>query len=179
MKRFLARCAWLGCVFGVSYAKADDATSLEQFTPAAPGDWSFGVESAEAEARSLAAQLIIDYAHNPLVLRARGERVGSVVSDQLLVHTGFGYALAERLVLHVGAPIVVHQGGEDPVDEVTGVSIASPEGAEFGEVFLGARVSLLPPDGATNVALAARIHFPTGPADSYISDESVRGHFSA
>jgi OOP family OmpA-OmpF porin len=179
MKRFLARCAWLGCVLGVSYAKAEDATSLEQFTPAAPGDWSFGVESAEAEARSLAAQLIIDYAHNPLVLRARGERVGSVISHQLLVHAGFGYTLAERLVLHLGSPIVVHQGGDDPVDDVTGVTIASPEGGELGEVFLGARVSLLPPESMANIALAARVFFPTGPADSYVSDESVHARFSA
>ena len=70
--------------------------ALGRFDPAFAGDRFFSVQSPGATGPStLHAMFLVDYAHDPLVLRGAttGKKVGSVVSDQVTMRLDLTYAL--------------------------------------------------------------------------------------
>src|SRR5690349_1231453 len=97
MLRRLASAACALTLMGIgATASAQDATNaaspplaLDRFYPAPPGDRMFGVQSPYV-AGDLTPHfsVVVDYAHNPLVLRTAETREdrGKIVSDQLFLH---------------------------------------------------------------------------------------------
>src|SRR5437867_505702 len=83
---------------------------LDRFDPAPAGDRFFGVPSP-----FVAGQLtphfmaLLDYAHNPLVLRSvQGDKdLGNVVTSQMFLHVDATLALANRVGVNVDLPIAI------------------------------------------------------------------------
>ncbi|MFO0758155.1 MAG: OmpA family protein [Byssovorax sp.] len=156
--------------------------ALDRFDPAPAGDRMFGVESPfTAGHLTPHAMVLFDYAHNPLVLRTRntGDRITNVVDNQLFLHINGSFALWNKLNINLDIPAALLQTGElsDGASfTVGGQSVTSPSKAEFGDLRLGLRYSIL--GGYYDIfqlAIGGYVWFPTGAADSYVSDGTVRG----
>ncbi len=114
-----------------------------------------------------------DYSHGAFVLRngETDEVVSSVVEHQLLMHLDATMALARRLALNVSFPFALAQEGDDSA------GLASPSGAEVGDLRVGLRASLVgTPDGFFQLGMGAHIWLPTAPAGpgSFLGNGSVR-----
>src|SRR5260221_5468768 len=78
--------------------------ALDRFDPAPAGDRMFGVPSPfVAGALTPHIGVLMDYAHNPLVLRRApdGTRARSVVSSQLFVHLNASLALWNLVLINI------------------------------------------------------------------------------
>ncbi len=156
--------------------------ALNRFDPAPAGDRMFGVESPYAAGHLTPhLMLLADYAHNPLLLRTRneGDQVAAVVSNQLFLHLNGSFALWNRLNLNLDIPVALLQSGNlDGGKSFTagGQTISSPEKAEFGDLRLGLRYTILGKyTDIFQLAVGGYLWFPTGASDSYVSDGTVRG----
>jgi len=168
--------ALTAAALGVMAPRAEaQGLALSRFDPAPAGDRMFGVQSPFV-AGHLTPHLMLlgDYAHNPLVLRTAqdGRDVGSVVSNQLFLHLNGSFALWNRLSVNVDAPIALFQSGDSPSQS----PLPSPSSAQFGDLRLGLRLRLYGDyHDIFQVALGGYLWVPTGAADSFVSDGSVRG----
>ncbi|WP_437569667.1 OmpA family protein [Sorangium sp. So ce542] len=153
-----------------------DGMALSRFVPAPAGDRMFSVPSPFAPGHLTPhVMLMADYASNPLVLRrARdGAEIGAVVSDQLTFRLNASLPLWNKVSLDLDAPLTALQSGENP--NGGGREFASPSGAELGDLRLGARVQLYGTyHDPLQLAVGAYLWLPTGAADSFVSDGSVR-----
>ncbi len=152
------------------------AVDLPKFNPSPAGDRFFGVPSAYTAGESeLHAMALLDYAYNPLVLVAdTGENVGSVVSNQMLLHVGLNFAILQRLSVNVDMPFALLSTG----DALSGgaVSFPAPAGATLGDLRFGLRGTLLGEyHDPFQLALGGYLWVPTGGSESFVSDGSVRG----
>ncbi|WP_437936962.1 OmpA family protein [Sorangium sp. So ce341] len=153
-----------------------DGMALSRFVPAPAGDRMFSVPSPFAPGHLTPhVMLMADYASNPLVLRrARdGAEIGAVVSDQLTFRLNASLPLWNKVSFDLDAPLTALQSGENP--NGGGREFASPSGAELGDLRLGARVQLYGTyHDPLQLAVGAYLWLPTGAADSFVSDGSVR-----
>ncbi len=160
----------------VAAAQEQPSLALDRFNPSFAGDRFFGISSPHAAGDpGLHLMLMADYAHEPLVLRrdADDEQLGAVVSDQLVLHLNGSYAIRNRYVFNVDVPLALAQSGDAPSDGSQ--TFSSPDGGDFGDVRLGARVALVGSYyDAFQVAAGAYLWLPTG-SGAFVSDESVRG----
>ncbi|AKV00540.1 outer membrane protein OmpA [Labilithrix luteola] len=153
--------------------------ALNRFDPAPAGDRFFGVQSPYAAGKATPHVMLLgDYAHNPLVLRWNGsdESAGKVVTSQLFLHLNGGISLFNRLNLNVDLPLALLQEGGSPTNG--GTTFASPGGAEFGDLRLGARLRLFGEyDDPFQVAVGGYVWVPTGSdsSGSFVGDGKVRG----
>jgi outer membrane protein OmpA-like peptidoglycan-associated protein len=140
----------------------------------------FGVESPFV-AGDLAphAMLLLDYAHNPLVLRREGADgdLGAVVSHQLFLHLSGAIALFSRVGINLDLPLALVQKGDNPGAEEAG-AFASPSSVQLGDIRAGFRVRLL--GGYFDpfqLAVGGYLWLPTGNSDagSFVGDGKVRG----
>jgi len=154
--------------------------ALDRFDPAPAGDRMFGVESPFAAGNGVPhVALLMDYAHNPYVLyHGPGlTNVGAVVSDQAFVHLNMSVAILNRLTVNFDVPAAVLQDGSDPTTTTTpATSYTSPHDTVFGDMRLGARVTLFGEyDDPFQLAVSGYLWVPTGATNAYVSDGSVRG----
>src|SRR5262245_55729083 len=80
---------------------------LDRFDPAPVGDRMFGVPSPFVAGHITPhAGVLLEYAHNPLVLRSveTDKSVGNIVSSQLFMHVGASFALWNRLAINLDIP---------------------------------------------------------------------------
>jgi outer membrane protein OmpA-like peptidoglycan-associated protein len=151
--------------------------ALDRFDPAPAGDRMFGVESPFAAGEGTPhVELVFDYAHNPYTL-GHGPgvtAVNAVVGDQLFLHLNASVAILHRLTLNFEVPAAVVQSGENPVFREK--PYTSPKDAAFGDVRLGARVTVFGAyEDPFQVALSGYVWIPSGAADEYLTDGKVRG----
>lgn len=151
--------------------------ALDRFEPTPSGDEFVAVPSPFVTGHlRIAARLVADYAHEPLVLRERERHVeyGTIVSRQLVLRAGASVALVDRLLLSLDVPFIPVNAGEAPADPANG-RISSPDGAALGDVRLGARVRLV---GSAHARLqlgaSAQMWAPTGTRAAFTSDGRVR-----
>ena len=149
--------------------------ALGRFDPAFAGDRLFSVQSPGAIGPSTVhAMFLVDYAHDPLVLRGAttGKKVGSVVSDQVTMRLDLTYALWRRLALNVDLPLSI-QAGEGP--STGGVTFAEPSVIGLGDLRLGARATLYG-EGTDplQIALGAMLWIPTGTRSAFAGDGAAR-----
>lgn len=154
---------------------------LNRYNPSWAGDHFFGVESPHAAGHlDVHGGLILDYAHNPLVLRRvfddGEEDVGAIVEHQLFLHLNATFALWERLAINVDAPIALFQDGDAPTAD--GISFASPSGAEIGDIRIGLRGRIWGEyEDPFQLGVGAALWIPSGSSDSgsYVGNGTVRG----
>ena len=119
---------------------------------------------------------LLDYAHNPLVLRTLNDDtdLGSVVSSQLFLHVNATLSLWNRLGLNVDVPFALYQAGGSPT--AAGQRFPSPDKAQMGDLRLGARLRLLGEyDQPLQIGVGGYVWLPTAPSDGYVGDGKVRG----
>ncbi len=83
--------------------------ALPRFEPAPAGDLFFGVPSPATPGMAvLRGGVLLDYAHNPLILTDENDKtVGHVVEHQLLLHLNVALVLFERLQVSADLPFAV------------------------------------------------------------------------
>jgi outer membrane protein OmpA-like peptidoglycan-associated protein len=151
--------------------------ALDRFDPAPAGDRMFGVPSPYvAGDLTPHAMILMDYAHNPLVLRTvpNNGQVGAVVADQLVLNADIGLALWSRLFVDVDLPIVPYQTGDNPSG--LGQVFTSPKGAALGDLRIGARVRLWGEYfDPFQIAVGGYLWVPTGARGGFVSTGQARG----
>jgi OOP family OmpA-OmpF porin len=151
--------------------------SLDRFQPAPAGDRFFGVQGGDPGG-DLSPRLMLlgDYAYKPLVLyrASDNQAIGSVVSNQLIVHAAAGIALWDRLWIFANMPLALYTNGQSPT--VDGGQIPSPSGVAAGDLRVGARVRLLGENRSlASLSLSGYLFIPTGNKDKYTSSGEVHG----
>lgn len=161
-----------------AWAQEPPSLALNRFNPAPAGDRMFGVQSPfVAGDPALHLMLLGDYAHNPLVLVREGddENVGAIVGSQLFLHLNGSLALWNRLNLNIDVPVALLQDGDSPAGDGSQMFV-SPTDAQFGDLRLGLRLRLVGEyHDIFQLAIGGYVWVPTGAADSYVSDGTVRG----
>lgn len=147
--------------------------ALEPFQPTPPGDVFSGVPGPFIGGHLVfRASLTLDHADQPLVGTMDGAK-SAVLSHQTFLHTGVSMAFADRALVSLSMPVAVSQSGDDP--EVGKVVLLSPKGAEAGDLRLGLRFRVAGGErDPAQLAVGFYLHVPTGAAQSYVSDQSVR-----
>ncbi|APR76225.1 outer membrane protein OmpA [Minicystis rosea] len=150
---------------------------LDRFEPAPAGDRMFGVPSPFVAGHLTPhAGLLLEYAHNPLVLSRinNGENVGTVLSSQMFLHVNASFALWNRLSINLDLPIALLQAGDSP--SAGGSTFPSPNKAQVGDLRAGLRVRLFGDyHDAFQLGLGGYVYIPTGPSDGYVGTGKVRG----
>jgi outer membrane protein OmpA-like peptidoglycan-associated protein len=162
---------------GRALAQADSPeVALNRFEPSFAGDRLLGVQSPYSAGHpGLHIALMGDYARNPLVLRrdGSGDEVGAIVSSQLFLHVNSTLSLVDLLSINLDVPVAVYQAGDDP--SAGGISFTSPDSVRLGDMRLGLRCALLGKQtDPVQLAVGALAWAPTGAADSFVSDKSIR-----
>jgi OmpA-OmpF porin, OOP family len=155
-------------------AQSLGAIALDQLDPTPAGDPFFGVPSPFAGGHVVPrVQALLSYADAPLTLTQGGvER--EVVGSQSSLYLGVSVALWDRLLGSIVLPIAVLQSGEG-VATPEEPSPGAPASPAFGDLRLGARVRVLGEErDPFQLAAGAAVHVPTGVADAYVSEGSVR-----
>jgi len=177
----------LGVVLVSSAAEAQQtrAVDLPKFNPSFAGDRFFGVPSpftASDGIFNLHAGVLLDYAHDPLVVSSKdgsplscGEDECSIVEHQMLLHLNATGVLFDRVAINIDMPFALVQSGEGVVGG-DGLSFTSPNGAAVGDLRLGARVRLYGEyHEPFQIGLGGYVWLPTATGAAYLSDGSVRG----
>jgi OOP family OmpA-OmpF porin len=165
-----------------AHAQSQPGLALDRFEPAPAGDRMFGVPSPYA-AGSVTPHVmaLLDYAHNPLVLKSEpaDTNAGSVVQSQMYLNLDGGFALWNRLFFDVDVPVAIYQSGSNLTgSSATGQAetFAAPSSAQFGDIRLGGRVVLWGKyHDAFQVAVGGYVWLPTGASNSFVSTGDVRG----
>jgi outer membrane protein OmpA-like peptidoglycan-associated protein len=165
--------------------------ALDRFEPTPVGDSFYAVPGGEVLGHlTVRGGIVLDYAHNPLVLRTTscaspsaascmdsGVVRGAVVGNQFVGHAGLSLALWNRLLVSLEFPITFVASGDDPNNPKSPSTVfASPHGAAAGDLRIGARVNLFSHKrGFFDIAAGGYLWTPTGKPAAYTSDGSVRG----
>jgi outer membrane protein OmpA-like peptidoglycan-associated protein len=173
-KLFACACACWSLLVG-SAAAQEQGFALNRFEPAEAGsDW-FGGDSLDLRGNGRPAiGLVLDYAHEPLVLySADGDRFAALIESQLHAHLGLSLVAWDRVRFGASVPVVLYQAGEPGT--VPGRAIEYASDTTLGDVRLGADLRLLGEyREAFSLALGVHVHLPTGTRAAYAGDEAVR-----
>jgi OmpA-OmpF porin, OOP family len=165
-------------IAAASPALGQAGLALDRFDPAPAGDRMFGVQSPySAGELTPHLMLLADYAHDPLVIKTTpgNNDIGAVVKNQLYLHLDGGLSLWNRLYVNVDVPVALYENGDSPT-VASGQTFASPAGAKFGDLRVGARVRLWGEYfDPFQIAVGGYVWFPTGAKYSFVSDGDVRG----
>lgn len=158
--------------------------SADRFDPAERGsDW-FTQESLDLRSGPRpsdgrggprpAAGIIVDYAHNPLVIyNSDGSVRSAIVSDQLILHAGGALVIGDRLRIGVNLPIALVSTGQNGTSQ--GVTFTAPSSAALGDLRLGADVRMFGRYGDPfTLAAGLQIFAPTGDQSQFAGDGSFR-----
>src|SRR5580704_13091963 len=150
--------------------------ALDTFQPSFAGDRLFGLPSPYVAGDLVPhAALVIDYAHDPLVLRGEpsGHVIGAVVGDQALFHADVTLAIGRFLALNLDLPVAA-QHGDAPAGG--GAMFAAPPGGALGDLRLGARGALYGAiDDPFQLGIGALLWLHTGSTTAYAGDGASRG----
>ena len=176
MKKMFERCLLVASLLGATalsetaQAQQQDAVALNTYNPSWAGDRFFGLNDPWVAGHlALHGGLLLDYAHNPLVLRTEDDAgnlsdVGTVVEHQMFVHLNATFALWNRIALNVNLPVAVLQDGQSP--SIAGTQFSSPSSAAIGDLRAGVRGQLYADeDGVYAIGLGVEVFVPTGSGD--------------
>jgi OmpA-OmpF porin, OOP family len=190
-RRTLALAIAFGLAAAARPASAQQGFSIAHFSPAPAGDRLFSIPSPYAAGEPLVAgfplhaALYVDYAHDPLVLRGEtsGKKLGAIVGDQVFFHLAAAMAFAGRVTVDLDVP-VAFQAGSAPSGD--GYAFSAPPAAAFGDVRLGARLTILGKYfDPFQLAASVAVLIPSGDTRAYAGDGGGRvvpqiiagGHF--
>jgi outer membrane protein OmpA-like peptidoglycan-associated protein len=176
LRRLVSAAAVGGALCASAPAWAQEGFALSRFEPSFAGDPLFGVASPHVTGdRELHVMALLDYAHDPLVLRGvvSGKNLGSIVSDQVLFHLDATYALWHRLALNLDLPVTFQRGDKPSYGTL---SFGQPSAAGLGDLRVGLRAAILgDPSDPFQLGLGAMVWLPTGTRSAFASDGFVRG----
>jgi outer membrane protein OmpA-like peptidoglycan-associated protein len=137
-------------------ARAEPSVSLALSKPPA-GDRAFVVAGADARGSGVfRARLGADYASAPLVVLDDAQNEASVVLHQLWLEPGVSFALSQRFLLSLDAPLVLVESGD------AAGALGPGSAPALGDVRFGARARLIGnADSALKLAGGADAWFPT------------------
>ena len=177
----LASSRWAACALALlgllpSTARAQSAGfAINRFDPAERGsDW-FAADSLDLRGHGrLMLGATGDFSEKPLVLYNRdGDELKKIIEHQLFVHVGGSLVLWDRLRLGVNLPILAYQAGEGGT--VQGTRFEAAEGANIGDLRLGADVRLLGQyRSPISLAAGVAVFAPTGSQEAFAGDGKVR-----
>ncbi|HTJ84289.1 MAG TPA: OmpA family protein [Polyangiaceae bacterium] len=146
--------------------------ALDQFDPAPAGDDFWQVPAATANGHlELRGYVMFDYAVEPLRL-GTGE---DVVSGQGFLRGDVSFALFNRLLLSLDLPVAIIQSGDSPTVGI--VTLASPDGAELGDLRFGVRTRIYGEyRDPFQIGAGASVFFPTAGTDSFAGEGTMRLH---
>lgn len=164
-----------GVLLGARTSLADETPSLV-LDPAPAGDRSAFVERAAVRGDKLvAARVVVDYAHAPLVLVDAEQKDDVVVQDQTTFHALATLSLRHRLILALDVPFSYIRPGPTP-DPGSGAQRVT-DSADFGDIRFGARVRLYQsrenPDEGFVIGLSSCFWLPTA-TNGYSGDGVFR-----
>lgn len=157
-------------------ASAQDSSriALDRYEPAPAGDSLLSIPDPTVPYRFRpAAGIVASYARSPLRLATSSadgsHHLGAVVSHQMTMHLQLSADLLRTVKADADLPFTVSQSGQSPS------SVASPSGAAWNDVRLGARLVALRPSGAAPaVAVAANAWIPTGNGSRFTGTGELR-----
>jgi hypothetical protein len=154
---------------GRAAAQSDEGFRIDRFRPAPTGEDGIGVQYARTLGHLVpSAGLVIDYAHDPLVVRASdGSIEGEVVAHRVVAHVVAAMGLGDVLELHVRVPVAFSAGDAVSVGSAT----LQPDVVGIGDGAVGGSVSLFS-EGRRgfSLGLVGEALIPWGVATSYASD---------
>ncbi len=169
--RLLAGGFGLALASAAPSAFAEGGFALNRLEPAPAGDVFVAVPSPFASGHlDVYAHSIFDYADKPI--RTRGDKL-LIVSSQAFVRVDASLALFDRVSFSVGLPFAVLQQGD--ATGIAGTTFTTLEAPAAGDLRLGVRARLLGDDaGPFQLGLGGYVFAPTGSAEQYTSEGSVR-----
>ena len=149
--------------------------ALDRFEPSERGsDW-FVLESLDLRGHQrFAAGLVLDYAHNPLVLyEPNGDERAPIVGSQLFGHVGGNIILWDLARFGLNLPIQFYQDGEGGSSSTT--TFVSDGKFTVGDLRLSSDVRLYGKYGDPyTFGAGMQLFLPTGSQESFTGDGSVR-----
>ena len=146
--------------------------ALNRFDPSERGsDW-FSTDSLDLRGSNrFGVGIVGDWAHKPLVLYDNNDNeLSAFVKEQMFVHVGASWVLADRLRIAFNLPVAVLNDGEG---ELNGMALST--GAGIGDVRASLDLRLVGEyGGAFTLAFGAQVHIPTGKQDAFTGDEKLR-----
>jgi len=150
--------------------------ALNQYQPPVAGDAFLSVPAPWVGGHLVPRGMItFDYGKDPLVLVDEDdETVATIVSGQAYLHLGASFALWDRLLVALDFPLAVAQTGDDPA--VGGAVLASPDGAEPGDLRIGLRGRIFGEyRDPFQIGVGGYLFVPTGPDNSFAGEGSAYG----
>jgi outer membrane protein OmpA-like peptidoglycan-associated protein len=163
----------VGVVLGARLGGAQGA-AVDQLDPALGVDALATVPSPVVPGHlAPTATVGFDYAHAPLRVESTdGRPIGALVGGQAFVRAAATLALWERLLVAVDVPLAVAQGGDDP--RAAGRQLASPRGAEIGDVRAGLRGRIVGGyRDPIQLGVGTYVYIPTDTRSSYVGERAV------
>lgn len=148
-------------------AQSAEGGDLQRYHPA-PQPWGgVGTGAAETLKRGdWTAGLYLNYARNPLIRWAAGERASASVANNLTAHVTGGFGIFDWLSLEAEAPFVAYQSGDEP-----GVALAAQA---MGDLRLTPRFGILSQwKHGIALSFAPTVTVPLGGAEALAGDPSV------
>jgi hypothetical protein len=117
------------------------------------------------------AQLVLDYAHRPLVLGLGGtER--AIVGHRFLAHALLGLGLGTRGEVFVHVPVALVQTGDSP--SLGDVQLRDPGGASLAALRMGGAVRVHGEDkGPVQLGIFGALHIPSGGSGKLSADTGL------
>ena len=159
----------------------DGGLALNRFNPAPAGDRFFGVPSAAVPGQNLLhAMLLVDYAHNPLIIRQTSDDavLRNLVTNQLFLHMNATLAATEQFEVNLDLPIALWQSGDTPDAANIAGDFKSAEGAAIGDIRAAIRLNAIGDYfSAFQLGFGGYVWLPTasGDAGTYVGDGTARG----
>jgi len=148
--------------------------ALDRFAPSEAGsDW-FAADSLDVRGNRLAARLVLDYAHKPLVLfDNNGNEIVAPLNAQFFAHLGVGVTLGSRVRLALNLPIGTSSAGSTGIFDNLAYKVS--DSTALGDLRLGVDLALAGEYGDPfRLGLGVQVYLPTGQRSAYAGDGKLR-----
>lgn len=156
-----------------SAATSPSGAAIGTFHPAPAGSDYFVGDSLDLRGQVRpSARVLIDWAHNPLVVRnPDGTIAGTPVQNQLWFNIGGALNLFDRARLFINVPVAAYQNGSQT--RVGGVELMPERAGGIGDFAFGADVRIWGQyDDVVTVAAGVSFTAPTGSRENMLGDGS-------
>lgn len=132
---------WIALCPTASQAQ-EQGFQLNRYEPTAAGEWSFSVDHPwYSSIRYFAAGLTLNYAHNPLIIRAQSadgtSQTTSIIEHQVITHLDLAGSFLDRVLLTASLPVIFLERGTPAggIAPQTGVAVGDPRFSAMVRLF--------------------------------------------
>jgi OmpA-OmpF porin, OOP family len=171
----IALATFLACVAPAAVLAQTPGFAIGRFDVAERGSDFFVADSLDlrGEVRP-ALGIVLDYAHRPLVLRARnGDERAEIVRDQFFGHIGGSLVVSDRLRLGLTVPVAFLTQGDSA--QVLRETVAANQGMSFGDLRFGGDVRVFGEYGdPITIVIGAQLFLASGSREAFTGDGTLR-----